>query len=116
MYNLAEDGHSEVVVPLDPARANDAMKLIGYAQSKIQGNKNKRPNDMSNKYGSQSGDDNTNLLLQMIANQQKQLDALMQIARSNKGIEDKNYFPSSREMTKMNNENMALNSATQLMR
>lgn len=31
-------------------------------------------------------------------------------------IRDKNYFPSSREMTKMNNENMALNSATQLMR
>lgn len=116
MYNLAEDGHSEVVVPLDPARANDAMKLIGYAQSKIKDKKNKRPNDMSNKYGSQSGDDNTNLLLQMIANQQKQLDALMQIARSNKGIEDKNYFPNSREMTKMNNENMALNSATQLMR
>ncbi|WP_434795911.1 peptidoglycan DD-metalloendopeptidase family protein [Staphylococcus equorum] len=116
MYNLAEDGHSEVVVPLDPARANDAMKLIGYAQSKIQGNKNKRPNDMSNKYGSQSDGDNTNLLLQMIANQQKQLDALMEIARSNKGIEDKNYFPNSREMTKMNNENMALNSATQLMR
>lgn len=116
MYNLAEDGHSEVVVPLDPARANDAMKLIGYAQSKIKDKKNKRPNDMSNKYGSQSGDDNTNLLLQMIANQQKQLDALMQIASSNKGIEDKNYFPSSREMTKMNNENMALNNATQLMR
>ncbi|MDK9843603.1 phage tail tape measure protein [Staphylococcus equorum] len=89
MYNLAEDGHSEVVVPLDPARANDAMKLIGYAQSKIKDKKNKRPNDMSNKYSSQSGDDNTNLLLQMIANQQKQLDALMQIARSNKGIENK---------------------------
>ncbi|MDK9849717.1 phage tail tape measure protein [Staphylococcus equorum] len=87
MYNLAEDGHSEVVVPLDPARANDAMKLIGYAQSKIKDKKNKRPNDVSNKYGSQSGDDNTNLLLQMIANQQKQLDALMEIARSNKHIE-----------------------------
>ncbi|WP_411039612.1 peptidoglycan DD-metalloendopeptidase family protein [Staphylococcus equorum] len=89
MYNLAEDGHSEVVVPLDPARANDAMKLIGYAQSKIKDKKNKRPNDMSNKYGTHSsGDDNTNLLLQMIANQQKQLDALMEIARSNKHIED----------------------------
>ncbi|MDW4081640.1 peptidoglycan DD-metalloendopeptidase family protein [Staphylococcus saprophyticus] len=34
----------------------------------------------------------------------------------NQEIRDKNYFPSSREMTKMNNENMALNSATQLMR
>ena len=87
MYNLAEDGHSEVVVPLDPARANDAMKLIGYAQSKIKDKKNKRPNDMSNKYSSQPSDDNTNLLLQMIANQQKQLDALMEIARSNKHIE-----------------------------
>ncbi|QPS98503.1 phage tail tape measure protein [Staphylococcus equorum] len=116
MYNLAEDGHSEVVVPLDPARANDAMKLIGYAQSKIKDKKNKRPNDMSNKYGSQSGDDNTNLLLQMIANQQKQLDALMKIARSNKGIEDKNYFPNKRQLHKMNNEEGALANATQLMR
>lgn len=34
----------------------------------------------------------------------------------NQEIRDKNYFPSSREMTKMNNENMALNAATQLMR
>lgn len=34
----------------------------------------------------------------------------------NQEIRDKNYFPSSREMTKMNNENMALNKATQLMR
>lgn len=34
----------------------------------------------------------------------------------NQEIRDKNYFPSSREMTKMNNENMALNNATQLMR
>ncbi|MDK9861649.1 peptidoglycan DD-metalloendopeptidase family protein [Staphylococcus equorum] len=117
MYNLAEDGHSEVVVPLDPARANDAMKLIGYAQSKIKDKKNKRPNDMSNKYGSQSnGGDNTNLLMQMIGELQEQNGYLKELVRSNKGIEDKNYFPSSREMTKMNNENMALNSATQLMR
>ncbi|GCA53763.1 murein DD-endopeptidase MepM [Sinorhizobium sp. KGO-5] len=34
----------------------------------------------------------------------------------NQEIRDKNYFPSSREITKMNNENMALNAATQLMR
>ncbi|OEK65331.1 hypothetical protein AST00_10430 [Staphylococcus equorum] len=91
MYNLAEDGHSEVVVPLDPARANDAMKLIGYAQSKIKDKKNKRPNQVPTQStgSNNSGSDNTNLLLQMIANQQKQLDALMQIARSNKNIEQK---------------------------
>ncbi|MDN6160902.1 MAG: hypothetical protein L0I85_06975, partial [Staphylococcus equorum] len=67
-----------------------AMKLIGYAQSKIKDKKNKKPNQVSNNYGTQSsGNDNTNLLLQMIANQQKQLDALMEIARSSKGIENK---------------------------
>lgn len=87
MYNLAEDGHSEVVVPLDPARASDAMKLITYAQSKVKDKKNKRPNQMGKV--SSGGNDNTELLLQMIANQQKQLDALMQIARSNKNIEQK---------------------------
>lgn len=88
MYNLAEDGHSEVVVPLDPARANDAMKLIGYAQSKIKDKKNKRPNDMSNKYNSQSnGGDNTNLLMQMIGELQEQNGYLKEIVRSNKGIE-----------------------------
>lgn len=88
MYNLAEDGHSEVVVPLDPARANDAMKLIGYAQSKIKDKKNKRPNDMSNKYGTQSsGDDNTNLLMQMIGELQEQNGYLKEIVRSNKSIE-----------------------------
>ncbi|KKB26552.1 phage tail tape measure protein [Staphylococcus carnosus] len=88
MYNLAEDGHSEVVVPLDPARANDAMKLIGYAQSKIKDKKNKRPNDMSNKYGSQSNSgDNTNLLMQMIGELQEQNGYLKEIVRSNKSIE-----------------------------
>lgn len=88
MYNLAEDGHSEVVVPLDPARANDAMKLIGYAQSKIKDKKNKRPNDMSNKYSSQSnGGDNTNLLMQMIGELQEQNGYLKEIVRSNKNIE-----------------------------
>ncbi|MGO2108311.1 MAG: phage tail tape measure protein [Staphylococcus equorum] len=88
MYNLAEDGHSEVVVPLDPARANDAMKLIGYAQSKIKDKKNKRPNDMSNKYNSQSNSgDNTNLLMQMIGELQEQNGYLKEIVRSNKSIE-----------------------------
>ena len=48
------------------------------------------------------------------------MDALLNsnqnIETSNQEIRDKNYFPSSREMPKMNNENMRLNAATQLMR
>lgn len=89
LYNLAEDGHSEVVVPLDPARANDAMKLIGYAQSKIKDKKNKHPNDVSNKYSSQSNDSgNTNLLMQMIVELQEQNGYLKEIVRSNQSIEE----------------------------
>ncbi|WP_316964948.1 peptidoglycan DD-metalloendopeptidase family protein [Staphylococcus arlettae] len=89
LYNLAEDGHSEVVVPLDPARANDAMKLIGYAQSKVKDKKNKRPNDVSNKYSSQSNDSgNTNLLMQMIVELQEQNGYLKEIVRSNQSIEE----------------------------
>ena len=38
------------------------------------------------------------------------------IAQSNTEIRDKNYFPSSQEMTRMNNENNALNAKTKLMR
>lgn len=97
-YNLAEDGHSEVVVPLDPARASDAMKLITYAQSKVKDKKNKKPSQMGKV--STSGNDNTELLLQMIANQQKQLDTLMQIARSNKNIEQKPTGVSENDMSR----------------
>ncbi|MGW9816643.1 peptidoglycan DD-metalloendopeptidase family protein [Staphylococcus cohnii] len=44
------------------------------------------------------------------------LGELTNVRTSNEQIRDKEYFPSSREITKMNNENMALNAATQLMR
>lgn len=98
-YHLAEDGHSEVVVPLDPSRASDAMKLITYAQSKIKDKKNKRPNQMSSSSNSKNSD-NTSLLLEMIANQQKQLDALTQIARSNKNIEQQPKGFTERDVSK----------------
>ena len=88
MYNLAEDGHSEVVVPLDPARANDAMKLIGYAQSKIKDKKNKRPNDMSNKYGNQSSNDaEIQLMQQQLQATKEQNNLLMKILGVSKNIE-----------------------------
>ncbi|UEH02008.1 peptidoglycan DD-metalloendopeptidase family protein [Staphylococcus gallinarum] len=89
LYNLAEDGHPEVVVPLDPARATDAMKLISYAQSKVNPGKNKRPNQVSNSYntGSSNNDEMMNLLVRMVANQQEEINILKQIAQSNANIE-----------------------------
>lgn len=102
LYNLAEDGHPEVVVPLDPARATDAMKLISYAQSKVNPGKNKRPNQVSNSYnqGSSNNDEMMNLLVRMVANQQEEINILKQIAQSNANIEQQPKGINERDVSK----------------
>ncbi|WIL68918.1 peptidoglycan DD-metalloendopeptidase family protein [Staphylococcus cohnii] len=56
------------------------------------------------------------LLKQLLGKMDALLNSNQNIEGYSQQIRDKEYFPSSREMTKMNNENMALNAATQLMR
>lgn len=91
LYNLAEEGHPEFVIPTDPSRQSDAMKLLAIARQRIEGNKkNKRPNQMRTPSSSNNSD---NAMINVMAKQleatQRQVELLTQLVASNQRLEQK---------------------------
>ena len=95
LYNLAEGGFPEIVIPTDPSRSSDAMKLLSYAYSQVagkgKGRDNKRPNQISNRYNglgqSQDNSEIVNMQAQQLSAMQQQIDLLTQLVASTRNIE-----------------------------
>lgn len=102
LYNLAEDGYPEFVIPTDPKRQSDAMKLLAIASQRIEGNKkNKRPNQMRtpSPTASNNNAETLSMLAKMVEQQQEQINILTKIALSNQDIADKPVM-SERDISK----------------
>lgn len=116
-YNIAEGGYPEWVIPTDPKRRTDAMKLLALAAKDIEGSKtsgNKRPSNFSSTKISSSQSDNSKL--------EQKLDMLIglmsKLVQSNDTIANKDWSVEldGREINRNNNKEQALYEATHLLR
>jgi TP901 family phage tail tape measure protein len=91
MYQLAEDGYPEFVIPTDPARRTDAMKLLAYAGKTLQKNDgNLRPNSIPSP-GSSGSSQEINELKEIVKNQQAQMQQTNQMLEVLMKIAEKDY-------------------------
>ncbi|GKU81197.1 phage tail tape measure protein [Niallia sp. NCCP-28] len=99
LYELAEGGWPEFVIPTDPARRTDAMKLLALAGKEIQGNK--RPNQLPNNV---AGDSDNGVMQQLLDATLKQNQLLMQLLQKNT-----NVYLSGKNVTDTVNKQNGLN-------
>ncbi|MCY1585584.1 tape measure protein [Staphylococcus pettenkoferi] len=101
-YNLAEGGYPEIVIPTDPSRQSDAMKLLAIASQRIEGNKkNKRPNQMRTPSTSNNNDNEMmNVMARQLEATQRQVELLTQLVASNQRLEQKPTGVSEQDISK----------------
>ncbi|MFH0070687.1 tape measure protein [Peribacillus sp. NPDC056705] len=75
MYNLAEDGWPEFVIPTNPSKRTDAMKLLALAGKTVDKG-NKRPGQLPNVGGSSEGN---NVLQKLLEATLEQTQVLLQL-------------------------------------
>nr|WP_277952400.1 phage tail tape measure protein [Staphylococcus hominis] len=92
-YNIAEGGYPEWIIPTDPAKRNDAMKMLALAAQDIDKKSSARGNKRPNSLPKPSGSNDNDVLLQMLQAQQQQIALLTQIVTSNQTIADKDFSP-----------------------
>lgn len=90
-YNLAEGGYPEIVVPMDPAKASDAMKLIAIASERVsqRAKNNKRPNQLRMPHQNNQDNEMMNMMAQQLQATQRQVELLTQLVASNQRLEQK---------------------------
>lgn len=100
-YQLAEEGHPEFVIPTDPSRQSDAMKLLAIARQRIESNKkNKRPNQMRTPSTSNTNDNEMmNVMARQLEATQRQVELLTQLVASNQRLEQKPTGVSERDVS-----------------
>lgn len=113
-YNLAEGGYPEWVIPTDPSRNSDAMKLLALAAQDIdsKNKRNKRPNQM--RTPSTSNNSNSNEMINFMARQleatQRQVELLTQLVASNQRLEQKPTGVSEKQISEQQAKRLGLES------
>lgn len=92
-YNIAEGGYPEWIIPTDPSRRNDAMKMLALAAQDIDKKSSTRGNKRPNSLPKPNSSNDNDVLLQMLQAQQQQIALLTQIVASNNAIADKDFNP-----------------------
>ncbi|RVT56448.1 transglycosylase SLT domain-containing protein, partial [Niallia taxi] len=106
MYQLAEGGWPEFVIPTDPSRRTDAMKLLALAGKQIQGNK--RPGQLPTV---NSSNNDSGMMKQLLDATMQHLDATLKqnIILQQLLQKDNNTYISGREVTDIVSKQMATN-------